>query len=173
MVHQSSSNSHHESDRNEMMRQSSSNRHNKSDCNNIPANFCRGNSGPRIHQRIELPPPPSSVSSLTWRERFEKDPSDKENGVTHVKKSTIGLGAVVKLFKEASYEKKVFAGQRKPLGDASNGRMLLQSRAASKRELEKVQSKLSEFCWCYGQVKLAEAVNSVVLDDSCVGGPSR
>jgi hypothetical protein len=77
---------------------------------------------------------------LTWRERFEKDPSDEENGVTHVKKST------VKLLKEASYEKKVFAGQRKPLGDASNGRMLLQSRAASKRELEKVQSKLSEFC---------------------------
>jgi hypothetical protein len=83
---------------------------------------------------------------LTWRERFEKDPSDEENGVTHAKKSTVGLGAVVKLLKEASYEKKVFANKRKPLGDASNGRMLLQSRAASKRELEKVQSKLSEIC---------------------------
>ena len=132
----------------EMMHQSSSNRHHESDRNKIPADFCRENSGPRIHRRIELPPPPSSVSSLTWRERFEKekDPSDKENGVTHAKKKSLGLGAVVKLLKEASYEKKVFAGERKPLGDASNGRMLLQSRAASKRELEKVQSKLSELC---------------------------
>ncbi len=66
--------------------------------------------------------------------------------MTHAKKKSLGLGAVVKLLKEASYEKKVFAGERKPLGDASNGRMLLQSRAASKRELEKVQSKLSELC---------------------------
>ena len=93
-----------------------------------------------------MPPPPSYVSSLTWRERIDKNPWDEESGVTYAKKSTVGLGSVVKLLKEASYEKKVFAGKRKPLGDASNGRLLLESRAASKRELEKVQSKLSEFC---------------------------
>jgi hypothetical protein len=124
------------------------NQDDESDLESIQAKFCSQNSSRRIQLRIELPPPPSSVSSLTWRERIDKEPwdKDKENGASYAKKSTVGLGSVVKLLKEASYEKKVFAGKRKPLGDASNGRMILESRAASKRELEKVQSKLSEFC---------------------------
>jgi hypothetical protein len=122
------------------------NHHDESD--RIAANFRKQNSGPRFPLRIDLPSPPSSVSSLTWRERNDKDLLGEENVATHAKKSTVGLGSVIKLLKEASYEKKVSAGKRKPLGDASNGRMLLESRAASKRELEKVHKKLSELEFC-------------------------
>mmetsp|Transcript_25358 Transcript_25358/g.45748 ORF Transcript_25358/g.45748 Transcript_25358/m.45748 type:complete len:109 (-) Transcript_25358:133-459(-) len=62
------------------------------------------------------------------------------------KKNSGGLSKVVKLIKSASEEKETFAGKRKPLGNLSNGNRLLQSKAASKRELQKIQSKLPEIC---------------------------
>jgi hypothetical protein len=121
------------------------NQDDESDRESIEAKFCRQNSSRRIPLRIELPPPPSSVSSLTWRDHIDKEPwdKDKENGASYVKKSAVRLGSVVKLLKEAESFR---VGTRKPLGDASNGRIKLESRAASDRELKKVQSKLSEFC---------------------------
>ena len=122
------------------------NHHDESD--RIAANFHKQNSGPRFPLRFDLPSPPSSVSSLTWRERIDKDLLGENNVATRAKKHTVGFGSVIQLLKEASYEKKVLAGKRKPLGDASNGRMLLKSRAASKRELERVQNKLSELEFC-------------------------
>lgn len=97
-----------------------------------------------------------SLPSLKWREQINNNRMfDKENSLEHtqVKKSSGaergGLGTeLVKLMRKASIEKEAFSGKRKPLGNVSNGSRLLQSKAASKRELKKIQSKVSdaEFC---------------------------
>mmetsp|Transcript_3757 Transcript_3757/g.8302 ORF Transcript_3757/g.8302 Transcript_3757/m.8302 type:complete len:84 (+) Transcript_3757:220-471(+) len=62
------------------------------------------------------------------------------------KKNSGGLGTVVKFMKKATVQKAESAGKRKPLGDVSKGNKILQSKAASKEELKKIQSKLTEMC---------------------------
>ena len=117
------------------------------------------NAAPQVtHRRREIPSSDEykSLPSLKWREQINNNRMfDKENSLEHtqVKKSSGaergGLGTeLVKLMRKASIEKEAFSGKRKPLGNVSNGSRLLQSKAASKRELNKIQSKVSdaEFC---------------------------
>mmetsp|Transcript_24597 Transcript_24597/g.53002 ORF Transcript_24597/g.53002 Transcript_24597/m.53002 type:complete len:132 (+) Transcript_24597:194-589(+) len=89
------------------------------------------------------------LCSLKWGEQINNNRFDKEkcSHETDAKKSKGGLGTeLIKLLKEASYEKKASSGKRKPLGNVSNGSRLLQSRAASKQELKKIHSKLTDMC---------------------------
>lgn len=61
--------------------------------------------------------------------------------------SLSGMGKeFVNLLKKSAHDQDVFYGKRKPLGDVSAGRKNLQAKAASKKELEKIHSKLSDFC---------------------------
>ncbi|KAL9183549.1 hypothetical protein ACHAXT_004405 [Thalassiosira profunda] len=92
--------------------------------------------------------PPSADG--VWRDELQWD---KENAAYDSRPKTIPGGLrqarsqVIKLMKGASEEKAAFAGRRKPLGQVStNGSKLLQSKAASKAELQKIQSKLTEVC---------------------------
>ena len=98
--------------------------------------------------------PDESLSSLKWREqinnyRFEERREREQQGA-HNKFQGGGGGGLgpelIKLCKKATYEKKAFKGKRKPLGNVSNGSKILQSKAAAKRELQKIHSKLPEMC---------------------------
>ncbi len=101
--------------------------------------------------------PDESLSSLKWREQInnyrieerEREQREKQLGI-HDKFQGGGGGGLgpelLKLCKRATYEKKAFSGKRKPLGNVSNGSKVLQSKAAAKRELQKIHSKLPEMC---------------------------
>lgn len=89
-------------------------------------------------------------ADCVWRAQLQQN---KENAAYETRPKTIPGGLrqarsqVIKLMKGASEEKAAFAGRRKPLGQVStNGNKLLQSKAASKAELQEIQSKLTEMC---------------------------
>ncbi len=64
----------------------------------------------------------------------------KSSGLDKVSKS------VVKLMKQASNEKKTFAGKRTPFGAVTNANNTLKTKAEEKRILDEVHSKLSDMC---------------------------
>jgi hypothetical protein len=75
---------------------------------------------------------------------------DKENRQVQSSKNLTSLGGLGKefmyLLKKSSQDQQIFYGKRKPLVDVSAGRKNLQAKAESKRELEKIHRKLTEFC---------------------------
>mmetsp|Transcript_3261 Transcript_3261/g.8316 ORF Transcript_3261/g.8316 Transcript_3261/m.8316 type:complete len:125 (+) Transcript_3261:112-486(+) len=84
------------------------------------------------------------------REQINNSRFNKENYSQKSQANKIEVGGLgtelIKLMKKASQEKKASSGKRKPLGNVSNGRRLLESKAASKRELERIQGSLNEIC---------------------------
>jgi len=75
---------------------------------------------------------------------------DKENRQAQSSKNLTSLGGLGKefvyLLKKSAQDQDVFFCKRKPLVDVSAGRKNLQAKAESKRELEKIHRKLTEFC---------------------------
>lgn len=89
------------------------------------------------------------LPSMLWKDQID---NNKENNFcyeAHVKKSS-GLDkvskSVVKLMKQASNEKKTFAGKRTPFGAVTNANNTLKTKAEEKRILDEVHSKLSDMC---------------------------
>ena len=101
-------------------------------------------------QAIQQKPFSSGNTTDDDREQINDSRFNKENysQKSHANKIEVGgLGTeLIKLMKKASQEKKASSGKRKPLGNVSNGRRLLESKAASKRELERIQGSLNEIC---------------------------
>lgn len=111
---------------------------------NNNTNLLDGNES-EVGQRREMAPASSTnnhSSHYGGNNRVEVYQDTTIHGATQ---SSSGLSKVVKLMKSATHEKKTFAGKRKPLGK-SNGNRILESKAASKKELQKIHSKLTEMC---------------------------
>lgn len=93
--------------------------------------------------------PRNSNMHRKWQDQTINILPDGQEDTFHepqFKKSPGGLAKVVKYMKKGVAEKEASSGKRKPLGNVSNGKRILQSKAASKKELKKIQDKLSEMC---------------------------